>query len=108
MHITMVKKRLRDGSECRKCNQASEQLRNRNLLGRIDEIVWADEGNADSPGIQLGKKHGVEQAPFFIVRDDNGEQVYTSVMLLIRERLGQTVTDAEQAKQIDPDDIGGI
>jgi hypothetical protein len=108
MHITMVKKRLRDGSECRKCNQASEQLRSRNLLGRIDEIVWADEGNPDSPGIRLGVQYGVDHAPFFIVRDDKGEHVYTSVMLLIRERLGQAVTDAEQAKQIDPDDIGGI
>jgi hypothetical protein len=108
MHITMVKKRLRDGSECRKCNQATEQLRNRNLLDRIDETLWAEEGNPDSPGIRLGREHGVEQAPFFIVRDDSGTHVYTSVMLLIRERLGQRVTDEEEARQIDPDDIGGI
>jgi hypothetical protein len=108
MHITMVKKRLRDGSECRKCNQAVDQLRNRQLLDRIDEVVWADEGDADSPGIKLGLEHGVEQAPFFIVRDDSGVSVYTSVMRLIRERLGQKVSDEEQARQIDPDDVGGI
>jgi hypothetical protein len=108
MHITMVKKRLSDGSECRKCQQAAEQLRNRNLLDRIDETVWAEEGNPASPGIRLGIEHGVEQAPFFIVRDHAGVQVYTSVMRLIRERLGQAVSDQEEARQIDPDDIGGI
>jgi hypothetical protein len=108
MHITMVKKRLADGSECRKCNQATEQLRQRGLLGRIDEFVWADEGDAESAGSKLGREHGVDVAPFFIVRDGAGVQVYTSVMRLIRDRLGDAVTDEEQAKQIDPDDIGGI
>ena len=90
MHVTMVKKKLRDGSECRKCAQAAEQLRARGLLDRIDEIVWAEEGDPDSPGIVLGQRHGIDTAPFFIVRDDAGEHVYTSVMLLIRERLGQS------------------
>jgi hypothetical protein len=108
MHITMVKKRLEDGSECRKCNQATEQLRNRGLLDRIDEIVWADEGDPDSPGSRLGRQLGVDVAPFFVVRDDSGENVYTSVMRLIRDRLGEAVSDAEQARSIDPDDIGGI
>jgi hypothetical protein len=51
---------------------------------------------------------GVERAPFFIVRDDAGEHVYTSVMRLIRDRLGKPVSDAEEAMQIDPDDIGGL
>jgi hypothetical protein len=108
MHVTMVKKKLADGTECRKCAQATEQLRTRGLLGRIDEFVWAQEGDAESPGSRLGKQHGIDTAPFFIVRDDTGEHVYTSVMLLIRERLGQKVSDAEQASQIDPDDVGGI
>jgi len=108
MHVTMVKKKLRDGSECRKCAQATEQLRTRGLLDRIDEVVWAQEGDSESPGIELGRRHGIDTAPFFIVRDDAGEHLYTSVMLLIRERLGQAVSDAEQARQIDPDDIGGI
>lgn len=108
MHITMVKKRLRDGSDCRKCADASERLRQRGLLERIDEIVWAEEGNPQSPGIVLGEKLGVERAPFFVVRDERGEQVYTSVMRLIHERLGQTVSDQEEAASVDADDIGGI
>ena len=64
-----------------------------------------------SPGIHVrgvGQRVGVETAPFFIVRDDAGVHVYTSVMRLIRDRLGVDVSDQEQAAAIDPDDIGGI
>jgi hypothetical protein len=88
MHITMVKKRLRDGRECRKCVQAMDQLQVRKLWNRIDEVVEAQEGDPNSPGSQLAQRVGVEIAPFFIVRDDNGgEEVYTSVMKLIQDRL---------------------
>jgi hypothetical protein len=108
MHITMVKKRLADGSECRKCQDASATLESRGLLTRIDEVVWAKEGDDASPGMVLAGKLGVEQAPFFIVRDGSDERVYTSVLQLVRERLQQDVTSAQQAAAIDPDDIGGI
>ena len=108
MHITMVKKRLADGSECRKCQEASEHLTSRGLWGRIDEVIWADEGDAGSPGMQLGSKLGVERAPFFVVRDSGSQTVYVSVLQLVRERLGQAVSVQEQAQAIDPDDIGGI
>jgi hypothetical protein len=108
MHITMVKKRLRDGSECRKCAQATEQLTSRGLWQRIDEVVEAQEGDPASAGSQLAERVGVDTAPFFIVRDDTGEHVYTSVMRLIRDRLGAAVSDQESAAAIDPDDIGGI
>ena len=37
-----------------------------------------------------------------------GEKVYTSVLQLVRERLNQKVTTLEQARDLDPDDIGGI
>lgn len=108
MHITMVKKRLLDGSECRKCAQATEQLKGRGLWQRIDEVVEVREGDPNSPGSQLATRYGVDVAPFFIVRDGGGEQVYTSVMRLIHDRLGTAVSDQERAQAIDPDDIGGI
>jgi hypothetical protein len=108
MHITMVKKKMKDGSDCRKCLEATEHLRSRGLWDRIDEIVWAREDDANSPGAVLGRSVGVERAPFFIVRDDTGEKVYTSVLQLVRERLNQKVTTLEQARDIDPDDVGGI
>lgn len=108
MHITMVKKRLADGSDCRKCNQATEHLKTRGLWERIDEVVLADEADPASAGMLLAKRFGIDTAPFFIVRDGAGEQVYTSVMRLIQDRLGKTVSDQERARAIDPDDIGGI
>jgi hypothetical protein len=108
MHITMVKKRLADGGECRKCQDASAMLLSRGLWDRIDEVVWAQEGDAASPGMVLSERFGVDLAPFFVVRDGQGESVYTSVLQLMRERLQQAVSTAEQAAAIDPDDIGGI
>lgn len=108
MHITMVKKKMKDGSDCRKCNETTEHLRSRGLLDRIDEVVWAYEDDPDSPGMILGARYGVERAPFFIVRDAQGEHVYRSVLQLVRDRLGQDLTSQETARQIDPDDVGGI
>ena len=105
MHVTMVKKKLRDGTDCRKCAEATEHLRSRGLWDRIDEIVWAHEDDPQSPGMVLGARVGVERAPFFVVRDEQGEKVYTSVLQLVRERFGQTVTTAEQARDVDPDDV---
>ncbi len=105
----MVKKKLRDGSDCRKCAEATEHLRSRGLLDRIDEVVWALEDDPSSPGMALGARLGVDRAPFFVVRDDaGGEQVYTSVLQLVRERLGQSVSSLEQARAVEPDDVGGI
>jgi phosphoadenosine phosphosulfate reductase len=90
MHVTMVKKRLANGEPCRKCAQAEDLLRSRGLWSRIDEVVLADEGDPASPGVQLGARHGVALAPFFIVRADDGtETVYDSVLKLIREQFGE-------------------
>ena len=88
MHITMVKKRLANGETCRKCVQAEELLRSRGLWDRIDEVVWADESDPASAGMQLGARLGVTLAPFFLV--DDGEKapiVYESVLKLVQERL---------------------
>ena len=108
MHITMVKKKLRDGTDCRKCAEVTEHLQSRGLWHRIDEIIWAIEDDPHSPGMLLGERLGVARAPFFVVRDEKGEKAYTSVLQLIRERFGQTVTTLDQARDVDPDDIGGI
>lgn len=108
MHITMVKKRLTDGTECRKCQDATAHLQSRGLLSRIDEIVWAREDDATSPGMVLGARLGIDRAPFFLVRDERGEAVYVSVLQLVRERFEAVVTSAQQAAAIDADDVGGI
>ena len=104
----MVKKKLADGSDCRKCADATEHLRGRGLWGRIDDVVWAEEGNPASAGMVLGARLGVENAPFFIVYEDDGrETVYTSVLQLVR-RLSDVAPSADDARTVDPDDVGGI
>jgi phosphoadenosine phosphosulfate reductase len=91
MHVTFVKKRLASGQPCEKCVQAEELLRRRGLLERIDEVAWAKENDPDSPGMILARERGITLAPFFIVRDADGERVYTSVLGFIKEGLtGQT------------------
>ena len=42
------------------------------------------------------------------VRDGAQEQIYTSVVRLIQEQLKASVSTHEQARHIDPDDVGGI
>src|SRR5215475_720846 len=108
MHVTMVKKKLKDGSDCRKCAEATEHLRSRGLLDKIDEVVWALEDDPTSPGMVLGARLGVDTAPFFVVRDDQGEHVYKSVLQLVRDRFGAPMSTTEQARTVDPDDVGGI
>lgn len=108
VHVTIVKKRLLDGTECRKCRDATAYLESRGLWPRIDEIVWAQEGDPASAGMQLATRLGVDQAPFFIVKDGGREVVYVSVMQLARERFAAEPTATEQAARVDVDDIGGI
>ena len=108
MHLTMVKKALTDGSDCRKCEEATEYLRSRGLWGRVNEVLWVVEDDPDSPGMELGRRHGVDRVPFFVIRDDQGETLYTSVLQLVRERLGTSVSAEEEIQAIDLDDIGGI
>lgn len=108
MHLTMVKKKMKDGSDCRKCNEATEYLRSRGLWEHVDEVVWAEEENPDSPGMQLGARLGVERAPFFVVRDDGGKHVYTSVLQLVRDRFPDVASTRDAARTVDADDVGGI
>ncbi len=91
----MIKKRLLSGEPCKKCQQAEEVLRGRGLWERLDEVVWAQEGDADSPGMQLAAEHGVELAPFFIARDPGqSPRVYTSVIKFIKAELADAATTA--------------
>jgi phosphoadenosine phosphosulfate reductase len=80
----MVKKQLASGEPCRKCQQAEDLLRSRGMLERLDRIVMAVEGDAESEGMRLGRQFGVDTAPFFIVRDGSGiERAITSTLKLV-------------------------
>jgi phosphoadenosine phosphosulfate reductase len=104
MHITMVKKRLASGEACDKCLRAEELLKGRGLWGRIDEVVWADEGDPASAGMQLAARLGVSLAPFFVVRGDDGAQaVYESTLKLVNERLSPATSGGGSSRLPDLD-----
>jgi len=89
MRATMVKKQLLSGEPCKKCVDAESLLKSRGLWSRIDEVLWAIEGEPDSAGMKLAAQYQVELAPFFVVQSDNGEaRVYTSTLQFIKEALG--------------------
>jgi phosphoadenosine phosphosulfate reductase len=67
------------------------------LWPRIDDVVWADESDESSAGMRLAQEKGVTLAPFFIVKDAAGEQVYTSALAFIKERLSDAVAPVVDA-----------
>ncbi|HTV20282.1 MAG TPA: phosphoadenosine phosphosulfate reductase family protein, partial [Polyangiaceae bacterium] len=83
--ITMVKKLLLSGEPCAKCAQAEEMLRGRGVWDQIDEVVWAKEGDSESPGAQLAQKYGVDVAPFFVIeRPGQKDEIVESTLKLIK------------------------
>ncbi len=100
--ITMVKKRLQSGEPCPKCMEVQAFLEERGLWSQVDEVVWADEADPDSPGWALAREHDVSLAPFFVVREGDGAtRVYTSALQLAR----LLVRDDEAAREQSADPV---
>ncbi|MFO1435633.1 MAG: hypothetical protein U1F34_04480 [Gammaproteobacteria bacterium] len=101
MHITFVKKIKEDGSACRKCAEVQKKLEDSGQIGRIDEIIIADERDPGSTGMQLAAKYGVDTAPFFIVREaDGSERVYTIYFKFAKEVLDRQESAVDEAKEL--------
>jgi hypothetical protein len=101
MHITMVKKILRDGSPCRKCREVEERLLQAKQMSRIDTVLVADERDPASDGMLLAASLGVSQAPFFVVEHDDGRrEVYTIYLKFAREVLNLPVAEQDELKEI--------
>ena len=90
MKITMVVKVMLDGTLCQKCQQVYERLRNQGQLTQIDHIVTASDDDPDSTGTLLAGMFQVDNAPFFIVEEEEQEPViYTTYLKLVKEVLGK-------------------
>jgi phosphoadenosine phosphosulfate reductase len=87
MHVTMVKKQLASGLPCQKCMQAEELLRGRGLWDRIDRIAVAVEGDPESEGMRLGRRFGVDSAPFFVVQNGDGQEEAVVSTLKLMQRF---------------------
>ena len=101
MNIVMVKKILADGSPCKKCGEVLEKMEADDQLKFIDEILIADERDAESDGMKLAKKLGVDRAPFFVVTQDNGTQtIYTVYLKFVKEVLNTATSEKDELKEL--------
>lgn len=95
--VIMIKKKLANGEPCQKCAQAEEMLRRRELWDQIDEVIWADENDPNSPGMVLAREHQVEIAPFFLVEGAGGPEVYPSAIKVAKDVLAPKKERAQGA-----------
>ena len=94
MKITMVKKLLEDGSECKKCQEVTERLNVHNELEKIEHIAFADVRNSNSEGFEIAERHNMDITPFFVVEEDGSETVYKTYLEL-RKNVFNQIPDAE-------------
>ncbi len=108
MKITMVKKILEDGNECKKCREVSERLQAHNEMTKIDRVAYADVRQPDSDGFKLAEKHNMDTTPFFIVEDEQGETVYRTYLELRKHAFKQDPdeqdVEIEKKRQAPPED----
>ena len=70
-------------------------------LGKIDQVLVADEADPNSAGMLLAAEHGINRAPFFIVEDeDKPTQVYTVYLKFVKEILVEQTSEAEEIQDI--------
>lgn len=101
MNITFVKKIKADGAPCRKCAEVQSRLEKDGYLDKIDKTVIADERDIHSEGMQLAKQYNINQAPFFIVEEEDKEtKIYTIYFKFIKEVLNGSSSEEDAAKDI--------
>ncbi|MGB6299343.1 MAG: hypothetical protein WBF90_24625 [Rivularia sp. (in: cyanobacteria)] len=86
MNIKLVQKIKLDGNSCRKSAKVLNELKELNLIDKIDEIIAADERQqSDSEGFDLARKYNVSSAPFFIVENEGTTKVYTAYYCFMKD-----------------------
>ena len=112
MKITMVKKLLEDGSECKKCREVTERLQSHNEMNKIDYVAYADVREPDSEGFKLAEQYNMDITPFFIVEDNGRENVYKTYLELRKNAFNQSPDAAdreiEEKRQAPPDEMDFI
>lgn len=102
MHITLVKKILKDGNPCQKCGDVLNKLETSEYIKYIDEIITADERDDASAGMQLAKHYQVDRAPFFIVKnkDQTETKIYTVYLKFVKEVLDKKTSEKDELLEI--------
>lgn len=104
--VLFVKKILSNGEPCAKCRDIENRLHKDGLMYRVDNVVMVREDDPSSPGVRLAQRHGVQRAPFFVLRHDNGdEQVIDSYLAFKRwfSDSDTTIDDLADAVDKHPD-----
>ncbi len=96
-NITFVKKILANGQPCNKCRDVEERLTAGSHWSAIDRVVIADERDAESEGMQLAARLGIDRAPFFVVESGSQTTTYTVFLKFAKEILA-TSTQADEAQ----------
>ena len=69
--VVMVKKRMSDGEDCRRCKQIQERIEKDRFEDNITETIFVEEGKNDSTAAKLSAKFKMRTAPFFVVTHDD-------------------------------------
>jgi hypothetical protein len=97
----MVKKIFADGTPCKKCGEVLSKMEADDQLKFVNDMLIADERDANSPGMKLAQQLGVDRAPFFVVTQDDGTQtVYTVYLKFVKEVLNTVVSEKEELKEL--------
>jgi hypothetical protein len=100
MHITMVIKVLKDGRPCPRCEKALEFLEVQGMKQHIDRIVAVEAETPMSEGILLAEKFGATRAPFFVIRQDSGREVFCDSPFLLRRELAHQLRPETEGKKL--------
>lgn len=95
MNITMVKKIMEDGQECKKCREVSERLESGGELAFINKIIYADMRDPSSEGHSVAEKHNINIAPFFVVEEEGQVKIYKTYMELKRKVFNKMLEEAD-------------
>lgn len=101
INIVMVQKIKLNGERCAQSERVFQDLKTRNLLNQIHQVVIADERDPSSIGYELAAQHQVDNAPFFVVTLVNGSTlVYTAYQRFLKEVLHQVPDAADEIAEI--------
>jgi hypothetical protein len=99
--ITFVKKILKDGGPCRKCNEVNAKLEENGYMKHIDKIVYAMEADPQSEGMVLAAKYKLNRAPFFLVdKKDGTTDVYPVYMKFVKAVFGTRDLEEEKKERL--------
>lgn len=101
MNIKLIQKIKIDGNSCRKSARVLNELKELNLLDKIDEIIAADERDqSDSKGFDLAIKHNVSSAPFFIVENKGKTKIYTAYYRFMKDVFNILVSEDDEISEM--------